>query len=189
MARFASFILSLLLLFGSEAAHAHAVLLDTVPADGAVLATAPSDVILRFNEPISPVTVRVLAIDARPIADGSNARTENNSISLPLPTDLANGTYVVSYRVISLDSHAIAGSFAFSVGDAQMPLEDNPVAAVSSSMVTAVGAARALFLAALLTAAGGVLALWLVADFAGDIVARSRGIVMAAGLAALVFGI
>jgi copper transport protein len=189
MARFAPFVLLLLLLFGGEAAHAHAVLLDTVPADGAVLATAPRDVVLRFNEPVSPVAVRVLTIDARPIADGSNARTENDSINLPLPPDLPNGTYVVSYRVISLDSHAIAGSFAFSVGDALTPLDDHPVAASNSSMVTAVGAARALFLAALLTAAGGVLALWLVADFAGDIVASSRGIVLAAGLAALVFGV
>src|SRR3954466_1187397 len=128
MARFAPFILLLLLLFGSEAAHAHAVLLDTAPADGAVLATAPTEVTFRFNEPVSPVTLRVLSIDARPIADGSDARTENDTIILPLPPDLPNGTYVVSYSVISLDSHAIAGSFAFSVGDALTPLEDNPVA-------------------------------------------------------------
>src|SRR5262245_54977957 len=103
MARFAPIMLLLSLLFGSEAAHAHSVLLDTVPADGAVLATAPPEVVLRFNEPVSPVTVRVLTIDARPIADGANARTENSSINLPLPPDLPNGTYVVSYRVISLD--------------------------------------------------------------------------------------
>src|SRR4051794_36876185 len=72
MARFAPFLFLLLLLLGSETAHAHAVLLDTAPADGAVLATAPTEVTFRFNEPVSPVTLRVLSIDARPIADGSD---------------------------------------------------------------------------------------------------------------------
>jgi copper transport protein len=186
MARFVAFILFPLLLTAGHPAHAHAVLVETVPADGAVLADPPGEVILRFNEPVALVTVRVLDIDARPIADGARARVENEAVVVPLPPDLPNATYVVSYRVISLDSHAIAGAIMFSVGDA--PAGDVRLEAEDLATVLSLAATRALFLAALLIATGAILALWLVADFAGDVVCRGRRTVLLAGLAALLLG-
>lgn len=49
-------------------AWAHAVLLDTGPADGAALAEPPAAVVLRFNEPVAPVSVRILDGSGRDVA-------------------------------------------------------------------------------------------------------------------------
>jgi copper transport protein len=86
--------------------------------------------------------------------------------------------------VISVDSHPISGTIVFSIGDAASPprqgrrMEDRLVLAATV-------ATRGLFLAALLLAAGSVLALWRVARFADGAARRMRGVLVGAGLAAL----
>src|SRR5690606_13455763 len=52
-----------LVTFTTRSAAAHAVLLESVPADGAALATAPAAIVLRFNEPVAPVLLRLLGPD------------------------------------------------------------------------------------------------------------------------------
>ncbi len=47
----------------------------------------------------------------RPSGEGSN-------LGVRLPDDLEDGTYTVTYRVISADSHPVSGGFVFSVGEA-----------------------------------------------------------------------
>ena len=176
----------LVLLFGPPA-HAHAVLVEAAPIDGAVLDEAPREVTLRFNEPVTPVMLRVLDQDAKPVA--TQPRAENATITFPLPFDLPNGTYVVSYRVISLDSHPVAGSIMFSVGEA-VPAGDTEAEVDAGDIATVLSLAfiRALFLAALLMAAGSVLALWLISDFAPEAVRSTRRIILVTDLAALALG-
>ena len=41
-------------------ASAHAVLLEALPADGARLEAAPAELVLRFNEPVVPMAVKLL---------------------------------------------------------------------------------------------------------------------------------
>src|SRR5215510_6881197 len=137
------------LLFFTQNAHAHAVLVETVPVDGAVVAEAPREVTLRFNEPVTLVMLRVVDVNAKPV--DTQPRVENATIVLPLPPDLPNGTYVVSYRVISLDSHPVAGSIMFSVGEA-VSAGDTEAEVDAGDVATVLGLAviRALFLAALL---------------------------------------
>jgi copper transport protein len=98
----------------AETAFAHAVLVEAEPRDGAALGAAPAEARLRFNEPVDPVILRLLT------PDGSGRvlepRATDTTVTAPLPGDLANGTYVLSYRVISTDSHPIAGSLVFAVG-------------------------------------------------------------------------
>jgi len=175
----------LTLLFCSQPAHAHAVLVEAVPMDGAVVAEAPREVTLRFNEPVTPVMLRVVDVNAKPV--DTQPRVENATIVLRLPPDLPSGTYAVSYRVISLDSHAIAGSIMFSVGDVA-PAAEAEIESGDVVTVLALAAIRALFLAALLIAVGAILALWLIADFAAEAVRCSRITVFAADLAALGLG-
>jgi copper transport protein len=165
-------------------AQAHAVLVETVPADGAVLQAAPREVMLRFSEPVAPVMLRVLDIDAKPIADGARARVDNAIIRIALPDNLPNATYVATYRVISVDSHPISGTIVFSIGVPLPPAHDRG-SSQDRTVVAAVVAIRGLFLAALLIAAGGVLALWRVATFDADAVRGTRRIVLGASLAAL----
>ena len=94
------------------------MLLDTVPPADAVLASAPAELVLRFNEPVRPIVIRVLrAEDGEPLgADAIEAM--DTALHVPLPEGLSEGTYVVSYRVTSADGHPVAGSFVFTVGAA-----------------------------------------------------------------------
>jgi copper transport protein len=178
----------LLTLASGRHAFAHAALVESVPADGAVLTAAPADVMLRFSEPVAPVMLRVLDIDAKPVADGARAQVEDTIIRLPLPAGLAHGTYVVSYRVISVDSHPISGAVVFSIGDSSAADRLSRAHSLGRWMAPTIAAVRALFVAALLIATGTMLALWRLADFAPDIVRRNRRAVVIASGAALCSG-
>lgn len=95
------------------------MLLSSEPADGAVLEAGPSRIELRFNEPVVPVALRVVdGTGATLHGPGGALRSVDGVVSFDLPVALANGQYVVSYRVVSADTHPVAGSIAFAVGTA-----------------------------------------------------------------------
>ncbi|MEV4481951.1 copper resistance CopC/CopD family protein [Micromonospora coxensis] len=99
-------------------ASAHAVLLATTPVRDAVLGSPPSEVVVTFSEPVSPVPgrVQVLGPDGRRVHTGApSVRGTTMRIPLRVP-ERPLGTYLVSYRVISADSHPVAGSFTYSAG-------------------------------------------------------------------------
>src|SRR5690349_6042145 len=73
-------------------AGAHAVLLEALPADGARLAQAPTEFVLRFNEPVVPMAVKLLDGQGAELAGvvvESGGETVVVHPSGPLPT----GTY------------------------------------------------------------------------------------------------
>lgn len=116
---------TVLLLAGPFAASAaaHAVLQGSDPAPDAVLAAAPARVTLTFDESVSlvPGSVRVYAPDGRRADDGDvthpGGHGERVSVGLQAG-DTDRGTYLVSWRVVSDDSHPVSGAFTFSVGRA-----------------------------------------------------------------------
>jgi copper transport protein len=102
-------------------ADAHAVLLETTPAAGESLASAPASVTLRFSETIHlvrPEDVSVVDEDGRPVTEGDPARAPSNSrvVVAPLRAGLAEGTFTVRYRILSADAHVVSGLYAFGVG-------------------------------------------------------------------------
>ena len=101
-------------------ASAHAMLEGSTPAADAVLTTPPTSVDLTFNEAITllPDSVRVFGPDGGRVDDGAIGRSHDDpaTASVGLHTDLAQGTYLVSYRVVSADSHPISGAYTFAVG-------------------------------------------------------------------------
>lgn len=101
-------------------ASAHAGLEATTPANGAVLDRAPRRVVLRFDEAVSAVTggIRLYDDQARRIDDGVVSRPAPRTVALAVPAPLATGTYTVTWRVVSADSHPVHGAFVFSVGTA-----------------------------------------------------------------------
>ncbi len=109
-------LLFLLLLLPGEAA-AHSMLLSSVPPDGAVLSSPPARIELRFNEPVVPVALRVIDATGTTLhgPEGAHA-TGDTGVAFDLPAPLADGRYVVSYRVVSADTHPVAGSIVFAVG-------------------------------------------------------------------------
>ncbi|MDQ0366543.1 copper transport protein [Catenuloplanes indicus] len=96
-------------------ASAHAVLQRTTPAAQSVVQTAPGDVKLTFSEGVSPVTGKIQVIAPNGDRVGGDARAEGSTLIIPVTAD-QRGTYLVSYRVISADSHPVSGAFTFSVG-------------------------------------------------------------------------
>jgi copper transport protein len=97
----------------------HAWLVETTPADGAALETAPERVTLTFNEPVSVPDggVRVFDTEATRVDDGPVDTGTDEVIGVALPADLSDGGYLVTYRVLSDDSHPISGVVGFTVGD------------------------------------------------------------------------
>lgn len=106
-------ILALILL--PTLALAHAQLISSDPSDGAVVASAPAVVTLTFNEPVSPIAIKL----ARP--DGSVSlidtfKSDGSAITITPPPALSNGSYALSYRVMSEDGHPIGGTLGFAIG-------------------------------------------------------------------------
>jgi len=106
----------LLATLASGPAAAHAVLVGTDPQDGTVLDAPPDALTITFNEPVQvvPGGTTVLAADGSPV-DVDVAAVDDALVVTPAAT-LDDGTYVVSWRVVSLDTHPVAGAFTFSVG-------------------------------------------------------------------------
>jgi copper transport protein len=119
--------------FAAPAASAHATVVSTDPPDGTLLQTAPDHVSVVFNEAVELQfgALRVFASDGSRADDGSatHVGSQANTATVPLHSGLKNGTYTVSWRVISADSHPVHGAFTFSIGNTSTP----DTAAVASS--------------------------------------------------------
>jgi copper transport protein len=129
----------LLLAVSVTGALAHAGLISADPAGGAVLGTPPPAVTLAFNEPVSPIGFSLIGVGqpARPLTD---VRADGAALSVALPTDLAEGSYLFSWRVTSSDGHPLNGTVGFAIGKPSGTL----VAAPSDpSLVLAIWLSRA----------------------------------------------
>jgi len=116
----AAAVASLLVAVTATPALAHASLVETTPSDRASLDAVPEQVTLRFSEPVMLSTggLRVFDGDANRIDEGAIEVGGPETIGVGLPTDLPEGGYVVTYRVVSADSHPIGGVSTFTIGAA-----------------------------------------------------------------------
>ena len=113
----------LVLVIGGSAsvASAHAELSASTPAADSVLPTAPTEIVLTFTEDVTPTVdaIRLVDSDGRALAVGEVTQSGgNDTLSVEIQATLADGTYVVAWRAVSVDSHPISGAFLFSVGEA-----------------------------------------------------------------------
>ncbi|MEV0155105.1 copper resistance protein CopC [Micromonospora sp. NPDC050686] len=154
-----------LLLAPAGPASAHAVLVSSSPAGSAVVPEAPSEVVLTFSEPVRKVTgkIRVLAPDGSR-ADRGEPKFDGTVVTIPVDGSGPRGTYLVSYRVISADSHPVSGALTYSVGAPSTPPTDTGSDSRADPVVgTAVKVAKYLGYAGLLLLVGPALvlaALW-----------------------------
>jgi copper transport protein len=106
--------------------RAHALLERSEPAAGVVIATdhAPRSISLWFTEPVG------VSSNAIAVLNGDNGRVDrlNARLSAEEParvdvdlSDLAQGAYLVRWRVTSADDHVVRGSYWFVVGFAATP--------------------------------------------------------------------
>jgi copper transport protein len=139
-------------------AAAHARLVGSKPADGAVLATAPRDVKLLFDDQIRPAGGdRVVDARGRSVLAGPAHRLQGNdrALVLPLRADLPRGAYTARWRIVSDDGHLITGVLAFAVGTGS----PRPVPTLSAGGGTSLSefVLRFLFLGGVLVAGGAAL--------------------------------
>lgn len=106
----------------APAALAHARLLDSTPANLAVLPAAPLTVTLRFDDAVVAVP------GAAAIRNGGGGsvlagpeRTKGSVVTVPLKPGLRDGDYTVRWRVLGDDGHLIEGVLAFGVGAGRAP--------------------------------------------------------------------
>ncbi|MGW2472316.1 copper resistance CopC/CopD family protein [Streptomyces sp. NPDC001665] len=111
-----------LLLAVAAPASAHAALTGSDPQDGAVVATAPTQVTLTFSEQVA------LGADSIRVLDPSGERADTKTAprdlhsgstvkyGVALRGGLDDGTYTVAWQAVSADSHPVSGAFTFSIG-------------------------------------------------------------------------
>ncbi|WP_405628686.1 copper resistance protein CopC [Streptomyces sp. NBC_00016] len=106
------------LLAGAGPASAHAALTGSDPAQGVVVDKAPTQVSLTFSETVSmnDDSLRVLDPKGTRVDTGKPSEVSGTTYAVQLHSGLPDGTYTVTYQVVSADSHPVAGAYTFSIG-------------------------------------------------------------------------
>ena len=108
---------ALVFLTGAPAA-AHASLVSSDPSEGAVVASAPAEIVLTFNEPVRLESGGVRAFDAAGDDWKVDAVSRDNLVVVTPAGDPGTGTVVVSWKVTSEDGHEVSGALTFAIGEA-----------------------------------------------------------------------
>jgi copper resistance protein C len=110
--------IALIVILLPAVALAHAMLDHAIPRVGSTVATAPKELTLWFTEKLEPAfsiaevrNTQGAVQSAKAYVDGRD-RTE---LHVPLKA-LPPGTYLVTWRVLSVDTHRTQGTFRFTVG-------------------------------------------------------------------------
>lgn len=110
-------IVSLLMLVAVPlTAAAHAVVIESSPADRAVLTRVPPEIRLRFNAKLEKKLVHAKLERA----DGASQTLTDISphparLRFTLPPDLQAGAYTLQYKVLATDGHATQGVLRFTL--------------------------------------------------------------------------
>ena len=106
----------LLLFLATGEASAHAFLDHAEPRVGNKVATAPREVTLWFTQKLEPAFSSITVTNsAGQRVDTGKTRVSGNQMSISLRSG-GSGTYHVTWRVLSVDTHTTDGSFTFQVG-------------------------------------------------------------------------
>jgi copper transport protein len=173
----------------APAAAAHSVLIETMPANDAVVERSPEEVLLRFDEPVESAlgSVRVFDGNGKQVDEEKILRPSPESVGVAVARELPRGTYTVAWRVISADSDPIRGAFVFHVG-APGPQPTGIAAEVLTGSPTSVtilfAGSRGVDYALLLLCAGGAAGLALFLRTA-DRALRRRLLLILGGAATL----
>jgi len=174
------------------AAWAHAGLVRTVPRASVVVNRPPPVVLLTYTEAVEPRFAAVSVTNAAGNSQtaGAPRRSASDPKTLVVPLHrVAQGWYLVYWRVISVDGHPVRGAFTFAVGPNPGPAPRFVVPSISETAATPrLIAARSVVFVAVMGAIGLFL---LRIAIARPVVrrvpeTRLRGVSIAFGLAAAV---
>jgi copper transport protein len=121
------------------AAWAHAVLVRTTPLPSSVVNRRPPVVLLTYSEAVEPrfAVVSVTNAAGRQQIAGPPRRSAADPTTLVVPLHrVAQGWYLVYWRVVSVDGHPVRGAFTFAVGPNPGPAPQFPVPSISETAAT-----------------------------------------------------
>ena len=101
-------------------ASAHAEIVDSYPTAGSELSEGPSKITLTWSEEITTDKSQIRIIDSLGEVQDSEMSLENSNgrtiATLTVDEKLPNGSWSVTWKVVSADGHLIGGLLPFSVG-------------------------------------------------------------------------
>jgi copper resistance protein C len=98
-------------------AFAHSFLVDASPSAKDHVATSPKLVKLRFGGGVEPAysSISILDSTGKLVVEGAKGvQDKPRELTLDAP-ELAVGSYVVKFRVLSSDGHIVEGKYEFTV--------------------------------------------------------------------------
>jgi methionine-rich copper-binding protein CopC len=108
--------LALFIALATLAVHAHATLQGAEPRAGSTVGEPPREVTLHFSQRLEPSLSSITVTDdSGQRVDAGQASVSGTTMSVPLRA-IGPGTYHVSWRALSVDTHTSEGSFSFTVG-------------------------------------------------------------------------
>lgn len=131
-------------LAGLAAAHADVVALRPAPAE--VLDESPTSVRIWFSEGVDVRLGGVFVYDGKGdrVETGRLRQPSPERLVLPIPDELSDGSYIVTWRAVSEDSHPLQGTWTFHVGAASA--STGAVDAVAAGLLAGQEADRAVAL-------------------------------------------
>jgi copper transport protein len=100
-------------------ASAHAILLTSSPAASTSMSTSPKQVSLTFSENVEVSLGSIELFNEKggrvDVGAPHHSAASDRTIEASVP-ELGDGAYVLTWRVISADSHPVHGAFTFTVG-------------------------------------------------------------------------
>jgi copper transport protein len=171
------------------AALAHASLIRSEPADRAVVALPPSVLTLIFNEPVSPLVFRLVGPSGE-ATELKDVAADNATVTIRLLDRLGSGTHLLSWRVISADSHPVGGALTFSIGQPSARPATPHLDSDRGVLGAAVWIARlALYIGLLLGVGGTFYAEWIAAEPLSPRVGKIVAAALECGLVAAVISV
>ena len=101
-------------LLAPHAAFAHAILVQSDPADRSTIPAGQHDLVLRYNSRIDRARSRLTL-------QGTNAqmplslKQDSSADTLSAPAELTPGNYVIHWQVLAVDGHMTRGDVRFTV--------------------------------------------------------------------------
>jgi len=132
---FATLVACSFLALGARQSLAHAVIESTEPAANSVVSKAPNSVSLNFDEPVDTALgwMRVFDSDGERVVTAKLGRGDGDDwVRVAMP-ELEDGGYLVVWRVMSADGHAVEGAFGFQIGESSLPVGNEVVSTVVGS--------------------------------------------------------
>ena len=110
-----SLVITIAALAVASVASAHAHLHVSTPANHSVIAEAPKQVSLQFNEPVKLTALTIQKGDGPVTKLGPLPDAAAKDFTLAAPK-LDAGSYIVKWRAVSDDGHIMADKLLFTVG-------------------------------------------------------------------------